>query len=135
MACRLPSERRHPGGHIAEGHRAAAGVARHSAQPRCGPPHHRVFLLRLLGLYLLQLVLHLSDHAARDLELHATARYAMLPGLGMALGSCCGGWINDRLTKRYGPRVGRCFFASAAVILAAVFIGIGPTIVDVRLAR
>ncbi len=58
----------------------------------------------------------------RHLELHATARYAMLPGLGMALGSCCGGWINDRLTKRYGPRVGRCFFASAAVTLAAVFI-------------
>ena len=69
----------------------------------------------------------------RHLDLHATARYAMLPGLGMALGSSCGGWINDRLTKRYGPRVGRCFFASAAVTLAALFIAIGPTIDDARL--
>jgi ACS family glucarate transporter-like MFS transporter len=72
--------------------------------------------------------------ALRHLDLHATARYAMLPGLGMALGSSCGGWINDRLTRRFGPRVGRCLFASAAVTLAAVFIGLGPTIVDARLA-
>ncbi len=70
----------------------------------------------------------------RHLDLHATARYAMLPGLGMALGSSCGGWINDRLTQRFGPRVGRCLFASAAVTVAAVFIAIGPTIVDARLA-
>jgi ACS family glucarate transporter-like MFS transporter len=70
----------------------------------------------------------------RGLDLHATARYAMLPGFGMALGSSCGGWINDRLTKRFGRRVGRCGLASVAVTIAAAFIALGPTIANARLA-
>jgi ACS family glucarate transporter-like MFS transporter len=70
----------------------------------------------------------------RDLDLHASARYAMLPGLGMALGSGCGGWLNDRLTKRFGRRAGRCGVASAAIMLAAAFIALGPTVASPRLA-
>jgi MFS transporter, ACS family, glucarate transporter len=70
----------------------------------------------------------------RGLDLHASARYAMLPGLGMALGSGSGGWINDRLTKRFGRRVGRCGVAAAAIMLAAVFIALGPTVASPRLA-
>ncbi len=75
---------------------------------------------------------YLSD--ARHLDLRAAARYAMLPGLGMALGSASGGWLNDRLTKRFGRRVGRCGVASTAIMLAAVFIAVGPTVTSARLA-
>lgn len=75
---------------------------------------------------------YLSD--ARGLDLRTTASYAMLPGLGMALGSACGGWLNDRLTKHFGRRVGRCGVASIAIMLAAIFIAIGPTVASARLA-
>ena len=43
----------------------------------------------------------------RGLNLKASAFYAMLPFLAMA--ACCplGGTLSDRLTRMYGPRIGR----------------------------
>jgi len=52
----------------------------------------------------------------------------------MAIGSLCGGWISDQLTKRYGKRVGRCFLAAAAIALCAVFIGLSTEVASAQLA-
>jgi MFS transporter, ACS family, glucarate transporter len=70
----------------------------------------------------------------RGLDLHASARYAMLPGLAMAAGSASGGWVNDRLTKAFGRRIGRCGVAATAIMLAALLIALGPTVESPRLA-
>lgn len=70
----------------------------------------------------------------RGLNLKASAGYSMLPFAAMAAGSSLGGWISDRLTRSYGKRVGRCFAASAATVLAAVFVGLGTHVSDARLA-
>lgn len=70
----------------------------------------------------------------RGLNLKASAGYSMLPFAAMAAGSCLGGWISDRLTRTYGKRVGRCFAASAATVVAAVFVGLGTHVSDARLA-
>jgi len=43
----------------------------------------------------------------------------------MAICSPLGGWISDRLTKRYGGRIGRCGVAGASIALAAVFRWLG----------
>ena len=70
----------------------------------------------------------------RGLNLKASAGYSVLPFAAMAAGSLLGGWISDRVTRAYGKRVGRCFSASAATLLAAVFVGLGTHVRDARLA-
>jgi ACS family glucarate transporter-like MFS transporter len=70
----------------------------------------------------------------RGLNLKASAGYSVLPFAAMAAGSFLGGWISDRITRTYGKRVGRCFSASAATLLAAVFVGVGTHVRDARLA-
>jgi len=49
---------------------------------------------------------------------------------------CClvGGAVNDRLTKRRGPRIGRCLLADVAMAAAAAFIAFGSQVHGVRLA-
>ena len=61
----------------------------------------------------------------RGLNLKASSRYSMLPFIAMALGCLLGGVLNDRLTRRYGPRVGRCGVAAVAVVIAGLFIAFG----------
>jgi ACS family glucarate transporter-like MFS transporter len=70
----------------------------------------------------------------RGLNLKASAFYAMLPFLAMA--ACCplGGFVSDRLTRRYGPRIGRCFLASVVIAMAAVFLVLGARVDSARLA-
>ena len=48
----------------------------------------------------------------RGLDLKASTFYSMLPFLAMLVCCLVGGTVNDRLTKRYGARVGRCILAS-----------------------
>jgi ACS family glucarate transporter-like MFS transporter len=50
----------------------------------------------------------------RGLNLRASAFYAMLPFLAMAVTCPLGGMISDRLTKWRGPRLGRCGVAVLA---------------------
>jgi nitrate/nitrite transporter NarK len=51
------------------------------------------------------------------------SRYATaLPSLAMAFTMPIGGWLSDRFQTRYGPRAGRCLFAGAAMVAAAVFL-------------
>jgi len=70
----------------------------------------------------------------RGLDLKQSAGYAMLPPAAMAIGCALGGWISDYLTRRHGNRLGRCHSACAAMILAAIFVGLGPHVGDPRLA-
>jgi len=68
------------------------------------------------------------------LNLKASAFYSMLPFIAMSLGCLLGGAINDRLTRAYGPRVGRCAVAAAAVVLAGIFIASGAHVESARVA-
>src|SRR5438067_13500829 len=70
----------------------------------------------------------------RGLNLKASAFYAMLPFLAMAACSPLGGPINDRLTKRRGPRAGRCILAAFAIVTAGVFLAFGSQVESARLA-
>ncbi|MGA2600719.1 MAG: MFS transporter [Bryobacteraceae bacterium] len=70
----------------------------------------------------------------RGLNLKASSYYAMLPFAAMAIGSLLGGYLSDRLTKRYGKRVGRCGIAIVGIGLAAVFIALGTQVASAELA-
>jgi len=71
---------------------------------------------------------------ARGLDLKASAFYTMLPPVAMLVGSLLGGAINDRLSKRLGPRVGRCGPAVFAMVGAGIFIALGSQVQSARLA-
>src|SRR5258708_38509441 len=58
----------------------------------------------------------------------------MLPFLAMLVCCLLGGAINDKLTKRQGPRVGRCGLAAFAIALAGIFIAFGAQVQSTRLA-
>jgi ACS family glucarate transporter-like MFS transporter len=70
----------------------------------------------------------------RGLNLKASAFYATLPFLAMAI--CCplGGAIADRVTLWRGKRIGRCGIAVFAMTLAAVFLLLGSRVASARLA-
>jgi ACS family glucarate transporter-like MFS transporter len=70
----------------------------------------------------------------RNLNLKASAFYAMLPFLAMAASCPIGGFISDRLTKRWGARVGRCYLAGAVILMAGVFLVMGSEVHSARLA-
>jgi MFS transporter, ACS family, glucarate transporter len=70
----------------------------------------------------------------RGLDLKASALYTMLPPAAMLAGSLLGGAINDRLSKRLGPRVGRCGPAVFAMAVAAIFIAVGSQVQSARVA-
>jgi ACS family glucarate transporter-like MFS transporter len=62
---------------------------------------------------------------ARGFDLKSSARFAMLPFLAMTVCSLVGGVLSDRLTHKFGLRVGRCTLAAVAMALAAVFLILG----------
>ena len=70
----------------------------------------------------------------RGLNLKASAVYAMLPPAAMAICCSIGGWVSDRLTQRHGKRLGRCLSACGAMVLASIFVALGPHVGDARLA-
>ena len=70
----------------------------------------------------------------RGLDLKASAFYSMLPFLAMLAGCLLGGWINDRLTKLRGPRIGRCGIAVLSIAVAGIFIAFGTQVQSARLA-
>jgi MFS transporter, ACS family, glucarate transporter len=70
----------------------------------------------------------------RGLDLKSSSFYSMLPFIAMAVCSPVGGWISDKLTKRYGKRIGRCWIACGAMALAGAFIAISTQAADSRLA-
>lgn len=72
--------------------------------------------------------------SVRGLNMRESSYYTMLPFLAMAIGSPLGGWVSDRLTKKSGKRVGRCYLAAAAIAVCAAFIAFGTQVESARLA-
>lgn len=70
----------------------------------------------------------------RGFDLKSSARYAMLPFLSMTFFCLLGGMLSDRLTARYGLRVGRCGLASVALVLTAIFLVLGSQVHSPQLA-
>lgn len=70
----------------------------------------------------------------RGLNLKASAFYATLPFIGIAIGSPLGGLISDRLTRKFGRRPGRCGIAVVGIALAGVFLAFGSNVASARLA-
>ena len=70
----------------------------------------------------------------RGLDLKASAVYSMLPFSAMLVCCLLGGIINDRLTKKRGPRIGRCCLAAFAMTVAAIFIAFGSQVHSAELA-
>jgi len=71
---------------------------------------------------------------ARRLNLKASAFYAMLPFTAMALCCLLGGALNDRLSKRYGLRVGRSILACLSILGAGAFLAFGSEVSNARVA-
>ena len=61
----------------------------------------------------------------RGLNLRASAYYATLPFLAMAICCAIGGVLNARLTRSRGPRAGRCGVAAVSIALTAIFLVVG----------
>lgn len=70
----------------------------------------------------------------RGFDLKSSAQYSMLPFLCMTLFCLLGGAMSDRLTARFGLRVGRCGLASIALVIAAVFLVLGSQVSSPQLA-
>jgi ACS family glucarate transporter-like MFS transporter len=70
----------------------------------------------------------------RGFDMKSSARFAMLPFLCMTVFCLLGGWLSDRLTRLHGLRVGRCYLASAALLLTAVFLVLGSQVRSPQLA-
>lgn len=70
----------------------------------------------------------------RGLDLKASAIFGMLPFLAMAAFSPLGGYISDRLTRRYGKRAGRCGLSMVSMAVAAGFIALAMRAHDARIA-
>jgi ACS family glucarate transporter-like MFS transporter len=73
---------------------------------------------------------YLSD--VRGLELKASAVYATLPFIAMALTSSFGGLFSDWLAQRYGKRIGRCGVAFAGLTIASGLVWMGTQVEDAR---
>lgn len=70
----------------------------------------------------------------RGLDLRASAFYSTFPPIAMVVGSLLGGLINDRLSRNYGKRVGRCGIAAFALLLAAILLVVGSQASKAHLA-
>jgi ACS family glucarate transporter-like MFS transporter len=70
----------------------------------------------------------------RGLNPKTSALYSTVPFVAMALCSLLGGSVNDSLTKKWGPRIGRGSIAMFALALAAVFLIVGSRVENTRLA-
>lgn len=70
----------------------------------------------------------------RGLDLKASAVYSMLPFIAMATASSVGGWIADRLTQKFGKRIGRCGQALFGMALAGVFLALATQVESARVA-
>lgn len=75
---------------------------------------------------------YLSD--VRGLNLKTSALYTTLPFVAMTVASMLGGWISDRLLPVLGKRAARCGVAGVSLLLASVFVWVGTTVTDVRVA-
>lgn len=76
--------------------------------------------------------IYLND--VRGLNLRQSSYYAMLPFLAMAIASPVGGWISDRMTQKFGKRMGRCGIALVGIGLSALFIALSTRVESAQAA-
>jgi ACS family glucarate transporter-like MFS transporter len=72
--------------------------------------------------------------SVRGLDLKSSGLYGTLPFIAMAVASPFGGWVSDRLTVRFGARVGRCAIAGVGMGLSGVCIALASGVIDARVA-
>jgi ACS family glucarate transporter-like MFS transporter len=70
----------------------------------------------------------------RGLDLKSSAFYSTLPPLAMVACSLLGGVINDRMSKAFGKRAGRCGIAAFALFLTSILLVVGSQAVSAQLA-
>lgn len=70
----------------------------------------------------------------RGLNLKASAFYSTFPPLAMVACSLLGGVINDKITRAYGKRAGRCGIGAFALFLTGILLVIGAQATNVRVA-
>ncbi len=70
----------------------------------------------------------------RHLDLRESSYLTALPFLCMSIGSSFGGWLSDRIARRWGKRAGRCWLAVVGIGLAAVFIAVGARVSSAHVA-
>jgi MFS transporter, ACS family, glucarate transporter len=75
---------------------------------------------------------YLSD--VRGLNLKASALYATLPFIAMALASSVGGLVSDRLVGIIGKRAARSGVAGVSLLLASIFVWLATQVTDARVA-
>jgi ACS family glucarate transporter-like MFS transporter len=73
-------------------------------------------------------------NTVRGLDLKASALYSALPFMAMTLGAPAGGWVADRISRRYGRRAGRCGTAAGAMALCSACVVLGTQVQDARVA-
>lgn len=72
--------------------------------------------------------------SVRGLDLKSSGLYGILPFIAMAIASPLSGYVSDKLSVRYGRRIGRCAPAALGMALAAVFVALATQVADARLA-
>ena len=70
----------------------------------------------------------------RGLNPKASAIYSTLPFAAMAACSLLGGFVNDTMAKKWGPRVGRSSIAVLALALTAIFLVLGSRAENTQVA-
>ena len=70
----------------------------------------------------------------RGLDLTSSAILAMLPFIAMTVFSTLGGIASDRLERRFGARVGRCYVAAGGLIVASAFVAAATLVQSATLA-
>ncbi len=70
--------------------------------------------------------LYMSE--VRELDLKASAYFTMLPFLCMTIFCLAGGALSDRLTQRFGLRIGRCRLASFSLFVTALLLIYGSRV-------
>jgi ACS family glucarate transporter-like MFS transporter len=73
-------------------------------------------------------------NTVRGFDLKASALFGTLPFLAMAAFSPLGGYLSDRLTRRFGKRAGRCFTSVVSMTVASGLIVVAMRVTDARLA-
>ena len=71
---------------------------------------------------------------ARGLDLKSSSYYSMLPFLAMMVAAPAGGWIADRVSRRYGKRVGRCGLGLVALTGCALLIATATQVESARIS-
>lgn len=70
----------------------------------------------------------------RGLDLKSSAFFSTLPPLAMVACSLLGGILNDKLTKAYGKRAGRCGIAAFSLFLTAMLLVLGSQSASAQVA-